>query len=956
MSSAEQHCEGRNSGGSSRFGGLLLGRIRRDSEPAFGGPGTRTSSPQPHLALSQPVSGKASHEISIPKRNDEDTPPVYLSKLFEAISKSVVASLLARNGDPFHWAVLKAYMETFDFESDPMDMALRKLLMEVELPSETQQIDRVLQAFADRYHECNPFVYKDSDQAYYIAFSLIMLHTDFFNKNNKHKMQKADYVKNTSRAIDKEGILKDILECFYANIIYTPFIRLEDEFDINGQKIVSHRPKKSIFSRAVNSYDGKRIKEPVDPYLLIIEGQLDLLRASLKDVIQFEDPYSYCGTASRLDMTALHRAFFRSGILQIVSARSRPDAFMTQQSTENPDGADPGVVEMKVTKVGLLWRKETKKKKTRSPWHEWGAILTGSQLYFFRNIAWVKSLMHQYEVHHKQGLGTPVIFKPPLEEFKPDAQISTDDAVALLDKSYKKHKNAFAFIRHGGIQEYFIADSEADMNDWLAKLNYAATFRTAGVRMRGVVGAGYDGQRLRGIRRMESVSGSSNGHSVITPTGEVSIVRNEIDHKLAAEVAAARREVVQTRIFDSEERLAVANRELQTHLRNGRHLTILTPIQPRTREQVVMAAATLAANLQWVRMQMWKLRCHRDILALDLDEERLTTREQVKNELSISPPIPTPRIAPSLQSSPSLDESAAGQTPTQANFSPLSNEQLSQVTSHSSHVPSHKSTPSGSDHAISPVTFDKDTTPGSPSASSKMVGRDDESIDNSRSHRSSSPARSYSSVGGDHDDDDKEAGKEKEKGKGKGKEKGSSRPSVRKGIQRTLRETQGIGHRRAKSNAEEALSAEKKSTGDEGLARGAGSFTVHGKKASVITFGSEWQSMSPEDRLKRNKSTQADSDAGTITGETESLHSALSFSRRGSQAAVPRKDDDSERTLLQPTPSFSRRGSNTNAKEEGLAEVPEGSTIGEETLIGKLNGFKEDMIENEVVSPVVIGA
>lgn len=39
--------------------------------------------------------------------------------------------------------------------------AFRKLLMEVELPSETQQIDRVLQAFADRYHECNPFVYKD---------------------------------------------------------------------------------------------------------------------------------------------------------------------------------------------------------------------------------------------------------------------------------------------------------------------------------------------------------------------------------------------------------------------------------------------------------------------------------------------------------------------------------------------------------------------------------------------------------------------------------------------------------------------------------------------------------------------------------------------------------------------------------------------------------------------------
>ena len=45
----------------------------------------------------------------------------------------------------------------------------RKLLMEVELPSETQQIDRVLQAFAERYHECNPFVYKDPGRVTFLA-------------------------------------------------------------------------------------------------------------------------------------------------------------------------------------------------------------------------------------------------------------------------------------------------------------------------------------------------------------------------------------------------------------------------------------------------------------------------------------------------------------------------------------------------------------------------------------------------------------------------------------------------------------------------------------------------------------------------------------------------------------------------------------------------------------------
>jgi len=151
---------------------------------------------------------------------------------------------------------------------------------------------------------------------------------------------------------------------------------------------------------------------------------------------------------------------------------------------------------------------------------------------------WVAALlfqefMQQFESHHKYNPGTLVTFKPPLAQFKLDARILTDDAVALLDKSYKKHKNAPAFVQHGGMQEYFIADSELEMNDWLAKLNYAATFCSAGVRMRGVVGGDYEGQRARGIRRMDSITGSPGSHLVQAPSGEVNILRGGIDTQLA---------------------------------------------------------------------------------------------------------------------------------------------------------------------------------------------------------------------------------------------------------------------------------------------------------------------------------------------------------------------------------------------------------------------------------------
>lgn len=110
---------------------------------------------------------------------------------------------------------MRIYIERFNFVDDSLDIALRKLLMDVGLPRETQQIDRVMEAFAARYVQCNPNLFSSDGQSrpflsvrigsesvpldhpYILAFSLIMLHTDAFNKSNKRKMTKADYIKNT---------------------------------------------------------------------------------------------------------------------------------------------------------------------------------------------------------------------------------------------------------------------------------------------------------------------------------------------------------------------------------------------------------------------------------------------------------------------------------------------------------------------------------------------------------------------------------------------------------------------------------------------------------------------------------------------------------------------------------------------------------------------------------------
>jgi Sec7-like guanine-nucleotide exchange factor len=80
--------------------------------------------------------------------------------------------------------------------------------MQASLPTETQQIDRVMEAFAIRYTTCNPSLFPSSDTPYVLAFSLVMLSTDQFNPSNKNKMTKADYVKNTK----VEGVSIEILE------------------------------------------------------------------------------------------------------------------------------------------------------------------------------------------------------------------------------------------------------------------------------------------------------------------------------------------------------------------------------------------------------------------------------------------------------------------------------------------------------------------------------------------------------------------------------------------------------------------------------------------------------------------------------------------------------------------------------------------------------------------------
>ncbi|KAK7385712.1 hypothetical protein VNO78_31524 [Psophocarpus tetragonolobus] len=133
------------------------------------------------------------------------------------LDKNLIGDFLG-NHDEFCIQVLHEFARTFDFKDMMLDTALRLFLETFRLPGESQKIQRVLEAFSERYYEQAPHILANKDAALLLSYSIIMLNTDQHNSQVKKKMTEEDFIRNNRRINGGNDLPREFLSELYHSI------------------------------------------------------------------------------------------------------------------------------------------------------------------------------------------------------------------------------------------------------------------------------------------------------------------------------------------------------------------------------------------------------------------------------------------------------------------------------------------------------------------------------------------------------------------------------------------------------------------------------------------------------------------------------------------------------------------------------------------------------------------
>ncbi|KAG8138179.1 hypothetical protein E2320_004095 [Naja naja] len=146
----------------------------------------------------------------------------------EGLNKTAIGDYLGQR-DPLNLQILQAFVECHQFGNLNLVQALRQFLWSFRLPGEAQKIDRMMEAFANWYCQCNPGIFQSTDACYILSFSVIMLNTSLHNPNVKDKPPFERFM-SMNRGINNGADLQEVLlKNLFESIKNEPFSIPEDD-------------------------------------------------------------------------------------------------------------------------------------------------------------------------------------------------------------------------------------------------------------------------------------------------------------------------------------------------------------------------------------------------------------------------------------------------------------------------------------------------------------------------------------------------------------------------------------------------------------------------------------------------------------------------------------------------------------------------------------------------------
>ncbi|ESQ47079.1 hypothetical protein EUTSA_v10027619mg [Eutrema salsugineum] len=144
------------------------------------------------------------------------------------VDKNLIGDFLG-NHDQFCVQVLHEFAKTFDFQNMNLDTALRLFVGTFRLPGESQKIQRVLEAFSERYYEQSPQILIDKDAALLLSYSIILLNTDHHNTQVKKKMTEEDFIRNNRCINGGADLPREYLSELYHSICDSEIQMIPDQ-------------------------------------------------------------------------------------------------------------------------------------------------------------------------------------------------------------------------------------------------------------------------------------------------------------------------------------------------------------------------------------------------------------------------------------------------------------------------------------------------------------------------------------------------------------------------------------------------------------------------------------------------------------------------------------------------------------------------------------------------------